>query len=416
MTQPRIAPVLVLSLLLAAPACGDDADASGASTTSTSDTSGGTATGPGTTDATGDPGTTSNGATTGGTTGGEGVGCNGQSLLPRPAPDLPGPWPVGVRTASIGRLTVEVWYPALPGSEAGASPEVYDIRKALPESEQGKIPDDDNPWQTCACYRDLPPDDAHGPYPVVYFVHGTAGFRTQSLSQMTHWASRGFVVLAADHPGLWMADMLLFDMSGQDLQGDLDAMTAAVLATDGDLAFLAGLVDPTRTGMAGHSAGGNAVGPRGDDAEVIVPMAAGGVSDGARLASSLVLGAQSDQVVAYAQQVSGYESTPEPKRLVGLANTGHLAFSDLCALKNDQGQDLVEIAVEHGVMNANLAAGFLWDCEPSYLPPEDTTRVVNFATAAVFEETLMCDAAAGAALDGIMGSFPTEVGEFRKAP
>ena len=42
----------------------------------------------------------------------------------------------------------------------------------------------------------------------VVFVHGTASFRTQSLTQMTHWASRGFVVLAADHPKIRLKDLL----------------------------------------------------------------------------------------------------------------------------------------------------------------------------------------------------------------
>ena len=85
---------------------------------------------------------------------------------------------------------------------------VYDLREHLPKSEQGKISDSKNPWQACSCYRDLPIDEGHGPYPVLVFVHGTAGFRTQSLSQLTHLASRGFVVLAADHPGLMLADIL----------------------------------------------------------------------------------------------------------------------------------------------------------------------------------------------------------------
>src|SRR5579862_2319099 len=137
------------------------------------------------------------------------AGCAGASFLPVPAdPKARGPWPVGARTVTIGRLTAEVWYPAVVGSDAGQPAVTYDIRKELPAAEASKIPDVDNPVQRCDCARDLPIDAAHGPYPIVLFVHGTAAFRTQSLPIVTHWASRGFVVVAADHPGLDLGDFI----------------------------------------------------------------------------------------------------------------------------------------------------------------------------------------------------------------
>src|SRR5690606_28553268 len=115
-------------------------------------------------------------------------------------------------------------------------------------------------------------------------VHGTAGFRSQSLELVEHWASRGFVVLAADHPGLWLKDLLGSvcgaPMVPQDLGGDLGRMVAAVQAPAGELEFLAGHVDAGRIGMAGHSAGGNAIAGSGSVAQVLIPMAAGGVKAG----------------------------------------------------------------------------------------------------------------------------------------
>lgn len=48
----------------------------------------------------------------------------------------------------------------------------------------------------------------HGTYPLLMFVHGTAGFRTQSLHQIIHWASRGFIVASADYPGIQLYDLL----------------------------------------------------------------------------------------------------------------------------------------------------------------------------------------------------------------
>ncbi|MBI5896410.1 MAG: hypothetical protein HZB24_10570, partial [Desulfobacterales bacterium] len=34
-------------------------------------------------------------------------------------PSVRGPWTVGSRTVTVGTLKTEVWYPAVPGSEAG---------------------------------------------------------------------------------------------------------------------------------------------------------------------------------------------------------------------------------------------------------------------------------------------------------
>lgn len=410
-------PVLALTLALAA--CTD----SGGPATAASESS----TGAAATDAptTADPPTSSDassGATSddpsGDPTGGEGVpGCAGGSFLPVPEDtSLPGPWPVGARTVAVGELTAEVWYPAAPGSEAGLEKVRYDIRTGLPDSEQAKVPDADNPWQDCECWRDLPLDAAHGPYPAVVFVHGTAGFRSQSLEQVQHWASRGFVVVAADHPGLWLKDLIGSLCGGgvvpQKLQQDIAALVAAIQAPAGELEFLAGHVDGERIAMAGHSAGGSAIAGGGASAQVLIPMAAGGVEAGAALKSTLILGAQADQVVAYSNQQDGFASSPAPKRLVGIANAGHLAFSSLCSLKNANGEDFLTLAAKYEVCGAQFA-GALFDCDPMYTPDPTGWKIVNFATAAVLESTLRCSDA-DKQLAELQARFP-EVGEFQEA-
>lgn len=350
----------------------------------------------------GTAGTGGGGGAGGGGSGGEGgggsggapivesTGCDGVPLLAPPAdPSARGPWPVGARVAQVGGLDVEIWYPAGLGSDAGQDAKVYDVRLWLPTDSQALVPDADNPWQTCDCFADLPLDDAHGPYPVVLFAHGTAGFRTQSLSSVVHWASRGFVVVAADHPGLYLGDALSFNLSN-DVPGDLRAILDALAAPAGDLAFLSGRIDLARLGAVGHSAGGSAISGFGDVAQVLVPMAAGGADAGPALVSTAVLGALDDAVVQFSQTSAGYDATPAKKRLVGVSNAGHLAFSDLCGLQNAEGQDLVAIAKEHMVPNANLA-DLLWDgCDPGQLPQAEANVVVHGATAAALEETLHC--------------------------
>lgn len=350
-------------------------------------------------------------------TGAAAEGCDGARLLPVPEDtSLPGPWPVGARTVSFNGLTLEVWYPATPGSEAGVTPIEYDIRTSLPDAEQAKVPDASNPWQPCDCYRDLPLDADHGPYPPVIFIHGTAGFRSQSLEQMTHWASRGFVVLAADHPGLWLHD-LLGQLCGvtapaRNLAGDLATIVGGIKAPVGELAFLADRIDPERIAMAGHSAGGMAIENSGGVARVLIPMAAGGVAPGAALESTLILGAQSDQVVKYSSQTDGYADSPARKRLVGISNAGHLAFSSLCSLRNAADQDFLEIAAEFDVCGAQFA-GALFDCEDTYTPDPTNWAITNYATSAALEETLHCSDA-GANFASIQSKFP-EVGEFLEA-
>lgn len=415
----RLALPLSTSLVLLAcggPSAGTDSTESGASSTGSESTAG-----PPTTSTSGEP--TSGGpttSTTASTTTGDpnGVpGCDTGSFLPVPSDtSLPGPWPVGARTVAVGALTVEVWYPAELGSDAGKDKIRYDIRTGLPDAEQGKVSDADNPWQDCDCYRDLPLDTSHGPYPALIFVHGTAGFRSQSLEHVLHWASRGFVVVAADHPGLWLKDLLGSlcgaPMVDQNLGADIGALVAAIKVPVGDLAFLKDHVDGERLAMAGHSAGGSAIASGGGAARVLIPMAAGGVQDGAALESTLIFGAQSDTVVMYSSQQGGFTDSPTPKRLVGIANAGHLTFSSLCELKNSQGQDFLEIATANMVCGAQFAS-FLFDCKPDYTPAAVGWDIVNFASSAVLESVLRCSDVAKNFAD-LQTKYP-EVAEYQEA-
>src|SRR5690606_17169611 len=157
----------------------------------------------------------------------------------------------------------------------------------------------------------------------------------------------------------------------------------------GDLEFLAGHVDADRIGMAGHSAGGNAISGAGATAQVLIPMAAGGVEVGPALRSALILGAMSDQVVAYANQQAGYADSPAPRRVAGIAGAGPLAFSSLCSLKNAQGQNCLEVATEHDVCGAQFAS-VLFDCEPEYTPDAVSWEITRFASSAVLESVLRC--------------------------
>lgn len=395
-------------LALVASGCGDDSETGSGGGTTTAGSTGTPTTAAST--------STSSGGTTG--SGGEG----GAPSVCAPADGLDddtsvaGPFHVGAQTVVVDGLTVEVWYPAALQDDRAAKE--YDIRDHLPASEQDKIADEDAPLQRCDCYPDVDLDEASGPFPVVIFVHGTAGFRTQSLELVTHWASRGFVVLAADHPGLQLPDLLALPCgqgaTPRDLDGDIAKLHEAILDPQGDLAFLAGHIDPARLALAGHSAGGAAIEGKGDIARVLMPLAAGGVEAGDALESTLVMGSLDDQVVDFSAQEDGYASSPAPKRLVGLAPAGHLIFSSLCSMRNDAGQDIVEIGTEAGVCGLEIADG-LFDCSDDYIDDELGWTIIRDATSAALEETLYCLPERGEWLSGIESRHP-EVAAFEEEP
>ena len=159
-----------------------------------------------------------------------------------------------------------------------------------------------------------------------------------------------------------------------------------------ELGFLAGHVQTDRLGLIGHSAGGSAISNLGESLGVsfLVPMASGGVQAGSQLKSTLVLGALDDRVVPYSRQRDGFLQSPEPKRLLGFKNAGHLAFSDLCALKNQKGEDLVAVAKRYGIANAGFATR-LWDgCGPNQLDPLKARTLANYSVTAAAEEALQC--------------------------
>jgi dienelactone hydrolase len=351
------------------------------------------------------------------------VGCAAMTLLPVPDdPSVRGPWVVGVRTVTIGRLTTEILYPAAPGSEQGKAEATYDIRAWLPERERSKVPDANSPAVKPIggkLFRDLPLDAGHGPYPVVIFVHGTASFRIASGSTMTQWASRGFVVVAADYPGMFLADTLaptlecLLPTTGpQDVPGDIATQVRALTNASGELAFLAGHIDMARLGLSGHSQGAciTATLSASANVRIVIPMAGSApVAPSSSLRSLMYIGGIDDKVIGYSASLIGnvvcplfsssdtgaYQASPGPpavtKRLVGITGGGHLVMTDLCQ-KNAVGRNAIEEAQADGVCGINSAVIIglpaLFDC--GTIDMTVGIKAVDYASTAALEEALMC--------------------------
>lgn len=362
--------------------------------------------------------------------------CPGQSgLAENPSdPAARGPYPVGAVLGSIavrdGRfglrrtITVEAWYPAPPGSDLGKDPLAYDIRQHIPAEQRAKLKDAANVTrQPCDCYRDLPIAD--GPFPVVLMIHGFAAFRTASLHQQTHWASRGFVVVAADHPGIQLLDLLgVTDghvLPKRNQEGDARAILAALSrlpASAPSLGRLAGHLDLGRLAVVGHSAGGFACDQLGDVADVLIPMSGFSPRPGPRVKSTLVLGARNDTIATYRREVGSYEnSTVVPRRFASVDALGHLFCTDLCWIGASAG-GVVQIAVAHGIKVARFFEslgqnGCAYLNKPDgarFLNPQCGWLFVNYASSAALEEVLRCDASMAGRLSRMQTELPSQPG------
>lgn len=333
-----------------------------------------------------------------------GAACAGAALLPVPAAlDQRGPWPVGVRTVRVDNLTVEVWYPARPGSDHGRPTERYDLRTAMPPAEAAKIPDADNAWLPCDCVRDLPLDEAHGPYPAVVFLHGAASFRAQSAFLMTHWASRGFIVVAPDLPGVGLAAALGGE-AGLPAGAPLAMIDALTERPEGDdpLAFLRAHL-ASHVAIAGHSLGAILETTVGERPEITVQIAMAGLLTPTSERSTLALYGDHDGIASAPSPADAAAASVGTARVGVIRGAGHLAFTDLCGLAADRGGSIA-VARAHGVAIPELIATLAMDgCRATDAPFATTAPPIRALTTGVLEERLHCDPAATRALAALRG-------------
>jgi pimeloyl-ACP methyl ester carboxylesterase len=345
--------------------------------------------------------------------------CPGTPMLPSPAdPRARGPWPVGVRTVTIDGAVTEVLYPAKPGSdEAGAHSERYDLRAVLPPAEQQLISTDDAPWIDCDCVRGLPLDETRGPYPIVLYAHGNTLSRLQSITLLAHLASRGMIVVSPDFPGACAHDVLngrAWEEPTDHARRILEVISRGPL--NGELAWLDGHVDMQRIGLVGHSMGGAVIAhlTAHDGVQVAVDLGERGTTAGKQPFTTLVMGAMDDGFEPYAAQQRGYESSPRPRRLIGIAGAGHFAFADdLCSCASDRG-GFFQLAAARGVVLWGFAARVAADgCSESRLSTDRAEEILEYAVTAALEERLLCSNAATLALARIKDELP-EVREYRE--
>ena len=268
----------------------------------------------------------------------------GPALEPLDLPDDPAAQgaPVGVKTFELEDLTIEVWYPASDERD-DLAPAPVDVNGFVPDAVVALLGEVDLPSIETYALRDAPLRRTAEPLPVVLFSHGFGGFRTQSIDYVQHLASRGYVVVAPDHPGRMMGDILpcMFDSLVEDCNIELDDpgeddLPDALDAVEGWNAelegFFEGRLDLGGVGLAGHSAGGMSTASVGDeDARftALMPMTTNGSLT--RDVPVLYAVGTCDATVPVAESVEAYAPIPDG-RWLSLTGAGHLSPTNLCDL------------------------------------------------------------------------------------
>lgn len=342
--------------LLAAPACGDDGDGGQAAE------SGGAQTGTDSVSGTSETTTSEHEGSSGGDETSTGDTPDG----PQPSgpdhaidPSVAGPYPVGVTTIEFvdptrdgGRpLVTEIWYPATDEA-IGMDTVTYEIPDIFRQDALDVLGSDLTSQLVTNAVRDAPMRSDDGPYPVVFFSHGSGGMRMQSTYYTVDMASHGYVVVSTDHIGNTLSDLIVTG----------DFVTADLLESLGnrpqDLSFvreelellestdpLAEIMDFGTVGVTGHSFGALTslrwLG-QGADVDAVVAQTPVGM-DLAWIGISATL----DEFTTPLQlQVAGndltlpppehadtvWDAASEPRARMTLADAGHFTFSDMCSL------------------------------------------------------------------------------------
>lgn len=279
-----------------------------------------------------------------GKTPGDTADTGGPEPLVLPADPAENGVPVGVTTVEANGQVLEVWYPA--SDDAVDTPtEDADFQQFVPASVTEVLGEVPFPVVPTGAIREAALRVPEEPYPVVVFSHGFGGMRLQSIDYAVHLASRGYVVVAADHPGRMLTDLLpcVFSppLDGCDLSGmggddpaveDVADVVAWVESAAGS-GFFAGAIDPSHMALTGHSAGGGTVQDAGDaDTRftALLSMAAGAAPQ--REVPLLLMGGTCDGIVPY-DSITQAHAAVEGSHLVSVVGAGHLAFADLCELE-----------------------------------------------------------------------------------
>lgn len=296
-----------------------------------------------------------------------------------------GPYPVGVTTLKLADRAVEIYYPAKAGSATDKPFAKYLQTDPIPPAMLAmlpKIPDGVDLSMTIPARRDVA---AAGdkPFPLILFSHGAGGWRGGHGVLLSGIASWGFVVASTDYVEYGFVSQ--FSGGARPAMAGRPTVNAAVKATIDLMAAedklaggrFTGVIDLSRIGAVGHSAGGGTMFGQLDDRRIGAIVGWAPVPPKGPVTShtpTMIIAGAKDSAIPVTAVSSAYETLQAPKRLIVLGNVGHNAFSDTC-LAIRSGNDLVGLAKQLGI---GIPQGLL-DLARNGCGPEDMDTRAGWA-------------------------------------
>ena len=304
-----------------------------------------------------------------------------------------GPYPVGVRTivyydesrpddrdsgGGPRRLVTEIWYPTTVELDE-ENARAYDPKAeacAFDDQLKEMIGDTELGYFTSPAMPDVPVWPGTR-FPLVLFSHGSGGIRFQSVFQTPQIASHGYIVVAPDHIGNTLWELIRDDWS-------VGATGAAVAVRPDDIrflidqmerenddpdSFLYGTVDLENIAAMGHSFGAvtsEIVGYLDDRVDIVISQAPVGgmcVLSGCTLSEypkpMMIMGGTLDSTLQYEENMlEPYMEFGKPKVMVTILKGGHFTFSDICLLNLDELADKLDWSDARDAINDG--------CNPDY--------------------------------------------------
>lgn len=310
-----------------------------------------------------------------------------------------GPYPVGVTTLQLADRLVEVWYPAVAGSEAGLAHSTYKQNDPLDTIlrmfvENIARREGINILFETRAFRELPPS-SDVPFPVVIFSHGFGGWRNINSSVAAGIASWGFVVAAPDYleRGLnAVATNTVMADPVRDRTITIDTLNLLRTTNDETSSRLAGSMDFDHVGIAGHSAGGRTALDVLDLPEIDVAVGHAAVAGQVGIAKpTMLIVARNDIAITPEYSAELFETLASPKRLVIIDEIGHNSFSDSCVPLRE-GASLTQLAMQAGLqIDEELLVLAENGCGEDDLAPDEAWAITQHFTVAQLRETFGID-------------------------
>lgn len=296
-----------------------------------------------------------------------------------------GPHAVGVKSTDIKHknqertIPVEIWYPAsdsfIGQDLSKETQDNYTMAPGFPDSPQSAVRDAKAKTET---------------FPLIVFSHGFAGHRRQTTHLCCHLASHGYVVIAPDHVGNTLMDIMSLagKMQEKGFSNIKDLIKAfkdnrpkdSILCIDEMLVGSFDLtIDPESIGICGHSFGGwtsLASAIKDSRIKAIVPLAPAGGKSGQAISNGvdfsmgkihfqhevpcLYLVADKDTLLPLDSMQDLYQQTPQPKRMLILENSDHFHFCDNVEFIHD-----AMVKMGSALFGGNNDTGVLSKMEPS---------------------------------------------------